>query len=95
MTYQPSKIMDPKEELSRILDHRADLGDDQLFQTVREFVDASMMWSRPPGVNDLVAKSRKLVEIVDSTEAYHGGVMGVDLLQATNDLRLELQRWSK
>jgi len=44
---------------------------------------------------NLLAKARKLVELMDDAETNHGGLIGGVTLRAKNELRLELSKWSK
>ncbi len=46
-------------------------------------------------VGDLVAKARKLVEMLDDAEVNHGSLVGGVTLRARDELRLELSRWPK
>lgn len=43
----------------------------------------------------LVSAARKLVELLDDAERYHGSLIGPKTLTAVNELRLELSKWQK
>lgn len=60
-----------------------------------EELDAALLASHPGGTAVLAAKAKKLVEMLDEREKYHGSLIGQETLMLVNDLRLELARWVK
>jgi len=43
----------------------------------------------------LVAKARKLIELLDDAEVNHGGLWSGKTMRARDDLRMELSKWPK
>ena len=43
----------------------------------------------------LVAKARKLIELLDDMEKYHGGLVGTATYRGRDELRMELSKWPK
>lgn len=43
----------------------------------------------------LVAKARKLIELLDDMEKNHGGLVGTATYRGRDDLRQELSKWPK
>lgn len=46
-------------------------------------------------INELVAKARNLVELMNDAERNHGGLLSVQTLRARGELALELGKWAK
>lgn len=45
--------------------------------------------------NDLIARARNLVDLLDDAERNHGSLVGVVTMRARDELRIELLKWQK
>lgn len=43
--------------------------------------------------NELVAKAKALVDVIDDAERNQGGLLSVQALRGRDELRLELSKW--
>lgn len=101
--HRHSKHISLADEISRYLrNHPGAAPPEQLIEIVRFMVTEEMKSASPLQdvhaeslVDPLVAKARKLVDLLDDAETNHGGLWSGLTMRARDELRQELHRWSK
>lgn len=58
-------------------------------------IDVPFVRLHKDAIAALVTKARKMIELLDDMEKYHGGLVGTATYRGRDELRMELSKWPK